>query len=151
MEPIIFKSSIHWSSGLLLIIVSFFIVLMPLLGLAYENLNIYDSIAAVVVLLIGLCLFWILFDTKYTFKEGYLYYCSGPIRGKMKIESIHAIEHQKGWYCKSFLKPALGYNGLYVYYNKFDDIYLSPKDKVAFVNYLLTTNPKILIKDNKPQ
>lgn len=148
MEPIIFKSSIHWSSGVLLTVVSFFIVLMPSLGLAFENLDIYETIAAVVVIFIGFCMFWILLDTKYSFKDDYLYYCSGPIRGKILIESIRAIEHQKGWYCKSFLKPSLGYNGLYIYYNKFDDIYLSPKDKSAFVNYLLTSSPKILIKDN---
>jgi hypothetical protein len=148
MEPIVFKSSIHWSSGILLTVVAFFIVLMPSLGLAFEKLDIYETIAAIVIIFIGFCMFWILLDTKYTFKEGYLYYCSGPIRGKIKIESIRAIEHQKGWYCKSFLKPSLGYNGLYIYYNKFDDIYLSPKDKSAFVNYLLTTSPKILIKDN---
>ena len=150
MEQRVFQSSIHWSTGVLLTVVGFFIVLMPLLGLLFEDLNIYETIAAVVVISIGLCMFWILLDTKYTFKNGYLYYCSGPIRGKIRIDSIRAIEHQKGWYCKSFLKPSLGYNGLYVYYNKFDDIYLSPKEKSDFVNYLLTTSPKILIKDNKP-
>lgn len=150
MEPRVFRSSIDWSTGVLLTVVSFLIIIMPLLGLLYEDLGLPETIAAIVVLVIGLCMFWILFDTKYTIKDTYLYYCSGPIRGKIHIPSIREIEYQKGWYCKSFLKPSLGYNGLYIYYNKFDDIYLSPKEQSQFVNYLLTTNPKILIKGNKP-
>jgi hypothetical protein len=151
MEPLVFRSSIHWSSGVLLTVLSFFSVLMPTLGFIYEDLGFPEIIAAIVVMIIGVGMFWILIDTKYTFKGDYLHYCSGPIRGKIHMETIHAIEHQKGWYCKSFLKPSLDYNGVYIYYNKFDDIYLSPKDKSEFVNYLLTTNPKILIKDNKPE
>lgn len=150
MEPLVFRSSIHWSSGVLLTVFSFFSVLMPTLGFLYEDLGFPEMIAAVVVLVIGLCMFWILLDTKYTFKSSNLHYCSGPFRGTVNIASIRSIEYQKGWYCKSFLKPSLGYNGVYIHYNKFDDIYLSPKDRETFVNYLLTSNPKILIKDNKP-
>ena len=89
---------------------------------------------------------WVLADTKYVIQNNaILIYNSGPIKGKIDIQSIRKIEHQKGWISKSILKPSLDINGLYIYYNKFDDIYFSPKDKEAFVNYLLKINPKIEI------
>jgi hypothetical protein len=105
-----------------------------------------EPIAIIINLLlsgVSIIFFWMLFDTKYIIKGEILFFNSGPIRGKINIMSIRKIEHQKGWYQKSFMKPALSMNGLYLYYDKFEDIYISPKDKTTFVNYLLKINPKI--------
>jgi hypothetical protein len=137
-----FKSSIHILSGLLLTILPTGLIAMGIFIL-FESDAVENKIASIVFLLLGLTFFWILFDTKYRFDESHLYYYSGPVRGNIPIYSIRKIKHQKGFISESFLKPALGYNGLYIYYNQFDDIYISPKDKEAFVNYLLTINPKI--------
>lgn len=139
----IFKSSIHLSSGLILTIIPTIMISVALMGLLFETPSTGIMIGSVIFILIGSTFFWILLDTKYTIKENELYYCSGPIRGKIDIQSIRKIKHQKGLYTESFLKPSLDYKGLYIYYNKFDDIYLSPKDHDSFVNYLLKINPKI--------
>ncbi|MEW5677083.1 PH domain-containing protein [Flavobacterium enshiense] len=88
---------------------------------------------------------WMLFDTKYQIKDNFMHYSSGPIRGKIDILQIHKIENVKTWMVGSTLKPALGSYGLTVYYNKFDDIYISPKRKSEFVAELLKINPSIQI------
>lgn len=137
-----FKSSIHFLSGLFLTILPTGMIIMSVFILL-ESPAIANIIASIVFLLLGLTFFWILLDTKYRLDTTDLHYYSGPIRGKIPVHSIRRIKHQKGFITESFLKPALGYNGLYIYYNQFDDIYISPKDKEAFVNYLLTINPKI--------
>ena len=139
----VFKSSIHLSSGLILTIIPTIMISVALMGLLFETPNTGIMIGSIIFILIGSTFFWILLDTKYSIKENDLYYCSGPIRVKIDIQSIRKIKHQKGLYNECFLKPSLDYNGLYIYYNKFDDIYLSPKDQDVFVNYLLKINPKI--------
>lgn len=137
-----FKSSIHVLIGLVLTIFSTGLLATGIF-IFFESSVLVNRIASIVFILLGFTFFWILFDTKYRIDESHLYYYSGPIRGKIPVHSIRKIKHQKGFISESFLKPALGYNGLYIYYNKFDDIYISPKDKDDFVNYLLTSNPKI--------
>lgn len=94
---------------------------------------------------ISLLILWMLFDTKYQIKGNDLLYFCGPIRGKIDILQIHKIENVKTWWVGSTLKPALGSYGLTVYYNKFDDIYISPKRKSEFVGELLKINPNIQI------
>ncbi|MCG2612487.1 PH domain-containing protein [Flavobacterium sp. SM15] len=95
--------------------------------------------------LVAAMLLWILLDTNYKIKENQLLYCSGPIRGKININKINKIENVKTWYVTSILKPALGSYGLTITYNKFDDIYISPKNKSEFVAELLKINPNIQI------
>ena len=95
--------------------------------------------------LIGGLVIWILVDTKYKIKDKSLNYYSGPIRGKIDIYQIRKIEHVKTFFVSSILKPALGSHGLTVTYNKFDDIYISPKNKEAFIGELLKINPDIEI------
>lgn len=95
--------------------------------------------------IISLFILWMLLDTKYQIKGNDLLYFCGPIRGKIDILQIHKIENVKTWYVTSILKPALGSYGLTITYNKFDDIYISPKRKSEFVADLLKINPNIQI------
>ena len=100
----------------------------------------------VIVIICALVLLWILLDTKYVINHSYLHYYSGPIRGKIDIFNINSIEQQKGWFVNATMKPALGSKGFIIKYNKFDDIYVSPRDKKRFVEALLDLNPQIIIK-----
>ena len=43
-------------------------------------------------------------------------------------------------------RPALDQDGLTIYYEKFEDIFISPKDKEGFIAALMTVNPAIEIK-----
>ncbi len=111
-----------------------------------------NDIEGVILIPIIICavsavlLIWVLLDTKYSIEGSYLKYKSGPISGKIDIFRIHTIEHQKSWMVGTTLKPALGIKGLILRYNKFDDIYISPKKKQEFIDALLEVNPHIEIK-----
>lgn len=140
----VFHSSVNPVTGALLIFIALFMMVSGIFALAEDPVTTSDIIASVIMFLAALLCIWLLLDTKYTITgKAVLLYCSGPIRGKIDIGTIRKIEHQQGWISTSLLKPSLDKDGLYIHYNKFDDIYLSPKDKEAFVNYLLKINPKI--------
>lgn len=89
-------------------------------------------------------LFWIWFDTHYTISNGQLFYASGPFRGKIDIQEIRKISLNQSFYAG--LKPALATKGIVIEYNRFDDIYISPKAKEAFIQELLRINPQIEVQ-----
>ncbi len=80
---------------------------------------------------------WIFMGTYYTIHQRYLYHRSGPFFGKMKISSIKRVKYHSGWYVPVFYRPATTHIGVIITYNKFDDIYFSPKDRELFVKDLL--------------
>lgn len=142
-ENIVFRSAVSTITGVVITVFGTALALLTLF--LWVEIGTEPVAIGINLLLTAVCItfFWMLFDTKYVIKGELLYYNSGPIRGKINIMKIRKIEHQKGWYQKSLMKPALSMNGLYLYYDKFEDIYISPQDKTAFVNYLLKINPKI--------
>ena len=80
---------------------------------------------------------------KIYINEGTLTFNSGPIKGKIKINEIRKIEHHSGIIVPVTFKPALNTKGLVVYYNRYDEIYISPKKEAIFLEELLKINPKI--------
>lgn len=99
-----------------------------------------------IMITIVLSLIWILLDTKYILKENKIFYNSGPFRGTIAIESIRKIERHSGIIVPVTYKPALDTKGLIIYYNRFDDIYISPKQVDLFLEELLKINPDIEIR-----
>lgn len=91
-------------------------------------------------------LLWILLDTKYIIKTHYFNYYSGPFRGTIDIKSIRKIETDNNLFKSNLLKPALDTHGFVIYYNKFDDIFISPANKDRFIKQMLSINPDIEIK-----
>jgi hypothetical protein len=81
------------------------------------------------------------FDTGYEISQTYLFYHCGPIRGKIEIAAIRKIEKKKEIFAG--VKPALGNHGLIIYYNKYEDIYLSPENQEAFIAALHNRYPTI--------
>lgn len=137
-----FNSSKNTATVSLLWLTVLFLIITPFvakeIGIAFLVTIAFSSV-------ISAFLIWILLDTRYNIKEKHLYYYSGPIRGKIDIGSIHKIEHVTTWYVGSLLKPALGFKGLTIHYNKFDDIYISPEEKEKFIAELLKINPDIKV------
>lgn len=66
----------------------------------------------------------------------------------MKISSIQKITYHSGWYVPVTYKPSTDTIGLIITYNKFDDIYFSPKDRDLLVNDLLGINSEIQVVKN---
>lgn len=101
----------------------------------------------IILTLVALMIIWMWFATYYEIDGQLLYYRSGPVNGSIDIASIRKIESGKTQF--SGLKPALASNGCVVHYNKYDEIYLSPKDKEGFYEVLLKVNPAIELTLNK--
>jgi hypothetical protein len=87
----------------------------------------------------------ILLNTKYIIRGSYLYYYSGPLKGKIAIASIRKIENNSSFIKGSTLKPCLGRIGFIIHYNKLNDIFVSPKDKEGFLEEILKIKPDIAI------
>lgn len=107
-----------------------------------ENLTV-EIIGFIIIYAVSGLLIWILLDTKYRINKKDFYYYCGPFRGNIAIDKIRKIERWNKWYVTSTMKPALDSDGLIIYYEKFDDIYISPKNKENFIKMLLEINPNI--------
>lgn len=99
--------------------------------------------ANLLVLAVILLLLWIYFDTSYLLINRHLIYKSGPIRGKINIADIKEVEANKTLYVG--IKPALARKGLIIKYNKYDEIYISPKTNESFIKKLLELNGEVKV------
>jgi hypothetical protein len=135
------SSKNYYSTALMWIIaIGLFIVIFIKKPDAQEpSIYIFNAIMITIVL----ALVWILLDTKYILKENKIFYNSGPFRGTIVIENIRKIEHHSGIIVPVTYKPALNTKGLIIHYNRFDDIYISPKHEDLFIEELLKINPYI--------
>ena len=139
----VFKSSKNYIMVSLLWLIIIFLLAIPFIPETESDAEKLPIFGIVILYLISGMLVWILLDTKYKIDKNVLFYCSGPIRGRIKIENIRKLELWSKWYNTSSLRPALGKEGLIIYYNKFDDIYISPKNREAFITALREINPDI--------
>ena len=88
-------------------------------------------------------LIWFGLGTNYELTQTELKYKSSPIKGKIEIDKIHEII--KGKTLWSGFKPATARNGLIIKYEKYNEIYISPKTNDSFVKKILELNNKIKI------
>jgi hypothetical protein len=100
-----------------------------------------DPFYLIFTTLITALLLWVWFGTYYTIEDKQLKYRSGPIHGVIAIECIRTITVSKTSFVG--LKPSLDSRGCVLAYNKYDEIYLSPKDQSLFVQELVKINPAI--------
>lgn len=90
-------------------------------------------------------LVWIYFATYYQLTSEYLFYRTGPIAGKIKIDCISEIVNGKIAFAN--FKPATGSNGIILKYNRWDEIYISPENKDKFIEELIKLNKNISITE----
>ena len=140
---LVFKSSKNYLMISLLWLIIVFLLAIPFLPDEPQKTAATALFGVLIIYGIAAMLIWILLDTNYKINKNTLFYCSGPIRGTIKIERIRKVERWNKWYVKSLLKPSLGNDGLIIYYEKFEDIYISPKNKEDFINALREINPSI--------
>lgn len=148
-----YKSAFSGASYFTLILITIIMLLPVLLGdITITDIRDTEVVVylGITFLIIGLFL-WIFLGTYYTIKNGYLYHRSGPFFGKMKISSIVKIKYHSGWYVPVLYRPATDTKGIIITYNKFDDVYFSPKDREKFVEELLLLNPDIKIEKKESQ
>lgn len=139
-----FKSRKDTFFTVLVLGLNLFFFWMILTVLQKETILTQDYIALLVIVASGALILWFFYDTHYTLDKEYLVYKSGPVSGKVAIESIREIE--KGKTLWSGLKPATAVNGLIVKFDKFDEIYITPETNDSFVEAILNLNSDIIIK-----
>lgn len=100
--------------------------------------------ASLWLITLSILLLWIYFDTSYQLTKEHLIYRNGPIRGKINIADIKEVEANKTLYVG--IKPALARKGLIIKYNKYDEIYISPKTNESFIKKLLELNGEVKVK-----
>lgn len=116
-----------------------------MIGLIYTayRTNDLSPVAGTVIGIVVAFIVWVLLDTCYVLRNNFLFYRSGPIRGRIAIGKIKSIRKHSGLFVPVTLKPALDVKGYIITYNQFDDIFISPKNAEAFINELKKINPEI--------
>ena len=124
-------------------IIGFFIgiILYRIFSNGIENYNFMWT--DIFMLAVAGFLIWLGLGTNYELTQTELKYKRGPIRGKIQIDKIHEIIMGKTLW--SGLKPATARNGLIIKYEKYNEIYISPKTNDSFVKKILELNGKIKI------
>ena len=64
-------------------------------------------------------------------------------RTKIPIQTIHKVYRTR----MPLSSPALSLDRIGVVYNKYDEIFISPKEREEFIKELLKVNPNIEVKD----
>ncbi|MDN3676362.1 PH domain-containing protein [Flavobacterium paronense] len=127
----IYKSKIDWWLGLVLVY------------------PIFRSIASIMegewigYLGIVLCLLFIVFiskSTRYIIADNQLIVkCLFIVNDTIEISKIRKIEKTNS----VLSSPALSLDRIAIKFNKYDEVYISPKDRQAFIDDLLKINPEI--------
>ena len=104
-----------------------------------------DLFGLLAIFAVSVLLFWIYFGTYYELTEKDLKYRSGPLYGKIDISLIHEVVKNKTLW--GGLKPALARKGLIIKYDKYNEIYISPKTNNTFIRKLVELNPNIKISE----
>lgn len=128
---------IIWGSITLLALISFWDF--------YEDGLIDRMFLQVINATIILLLLWIWFGTTYKIDKNIFYYKSGPIKGSLPVKSIRKLIINKNMW--SGTKIALASKGIIIQYNKWDELYISPQDKEAFISALLAINNAIVVAE----
>lgn len=102
-----------------------------------------SSVHVIMISIIILVILWILFDTRYVIRDGFLFYRSGPFRGRIDIQKIEKIEYFSGMHVPVTMKPALDTKGFIITYDTLNEVYVSPQKKEKFIAALLELNPGI--------
>lgn len=130
----IYKSKIDWWLGLPLLYPIFLSVSSMIEG---------EWIGYVGMITILLFIVFISKSTRYIIVENQLIVkCMFIVNDRIEISKIRKIEKTNSL----LSSPALSLDRIAIRYNKFDEVYISPKEKQAFVDELLNVNPDIEIK-----
>lgn len=119
------------------------ITIMALSSGAFEKDTFWSLILILVVVSL---LFWLYFGTHYELsKDKGLVYKSGPFKGKINVDRITEIIKGKTLWVG--LRPATSRKGLIVKYDKYNEIYISPKTSEAFIKKILELNNAIKVTE----
>ena len=97
------------------------------------------------MIFLALFLLWLFFGTSYELNSEGFIYRSGPLKGKISLDRIKEVV--KGQTLWVGYKPATARKGLIVKYDKYNEIYISPKTNDTFVKKLLELKKDVKITE----
>ena len=139
-----FKSRKDWLFALIIYGLILFFIFIFVLDWTQNGIESNDSWRYIVMMAVTVFLLWIFYGTKYELSKNHLKYNCGPINGKIELKKINQIIKEKSLW--SGLRPATARNGLIIKYEKYNDIYISPKTNETFIKKILELNSSIEIK-----
>ncbi len=107
-----------------------------MIWLMIVELNIWMFLIGAVTIALFLS-FW--FGTRYKIEAQLLHVQSGPFRSTVRIEDIKRLKATK----TLLSGPALSLDRIEILHKQYDIVIVSPKDKTAFVQALITKNKRI--------
>ncbi len=141
MEKKVYKTKIGWETVVMLVV-----ILVPQIVLAFFNpFSLYG-----VLLLLGVALLIVFTSLKtvYTIEGGNLNIKSGIFYNKtIPIKTIRKITETRS----PLSSPAMSLDRIEVFFNKFDSVIISPKEKQEFITHLKQINPDIAFIPHKKQ
>ncbi|WP_164110400.1 MULTISPECIES: PH domain-containing protein [Sphingobacterium] len=130
----VFKSKI--SKGLLLLVVVAILIAPGIM--LYHRTHLWE--AAILLVLTSIICLPTLLNTHYTIEENILKIRSGLLYKKnIPIDSVRKIVETNNMVSS----PAASLDRLEIFYNSFDSVLISPKEKVGFIGTIQDINPKI--------
>jgi hypothetical protein len=123
-----------------------FLIGITIVGIASGEMEKHEYWTIILIPAVVGLLFWLYFGTNYELsKENGLVYRSGPFNGKINIDRITEIIKGKTLWVG--FRPATSRNGLIVKYDKYNEIYISPKTNELFIDKILELNEKVKITE----
>lgn len=124
------------SKGFIVVAIIIFIAIITIISFSGK---VY--VVSCILMIAMTYLIWMWFDTYYMIDGDQLFYKSALLKGSIEINNIVEIIKNKKLF--SGKKPALSTKGIIIRYNKYDDIYISPKNIDQFIGELKNINPNI--------
>lgn len=139
-----FKSKKDTLFSVIIFGINVFLIIVTIAGILKGEMEKGEYWSLIPVLGIVGFLFWLYFGTNYELtKENGLIYRSGPFNGKISLERITEIIKGKTLWVG--FRPATARKGLIIKYDKFNEIYISPKNNESFIKKILELNKTIKI------
>jgi hypothetical protein len=132
--------------------INFFIPLFPAVLVSLIAFLSGDSIEMVLVpigiliLLLSVLITVTFFTTYYEIQESLLIVTMFFYKTKIKISEIKTIKYSNSIIKTNFYKPGFHHRGIEIVYHKYDDIFISPKNRDQFIEQLIEQNPTIEIR-----
>ncbi|MFS4456270.1 PH domain-containing protein [Maribacter sp. 2304DJ31-5] len=141
-----FKSKKDILFSIIIIGINTFLFGIAILGIIRGEMEKGEYWTLILILSVIGLLFWLFFGTDYELsKESGLIYRSGPFNGKISVDRITEIIKGKTLWIG--FRPATSRKGLIVKYDKYNEIYISPKTNETFIAKILELNSEIKITE----
>jgi hypothetical protein len=132
--------------------INFFIPLFPavlvslIAFLSGDSIEMVLAPIGILILLLSVLITVTFFTTYYEIQENLLIVSMFFYKTKIKISEIKTIKYSNSIIKTNFYKPGFHHRGIEIVYHKYDDIFISPKNRDQFIEQLIEQNPTIEIR-----